>query len=156
MSEWPADWDERKRGEGCAMCGDGRPDDNGFGVRVFEGQRCDAYLQRADVGQRGYTIVIWRGRHVSDPTELSEDEAAAYFREVLRVARALERHYRPLKVNLAMLGNELPHLHTHLIPRYADDGSPGRPARFTREELPPKRLAEGELVADAAALRALM
>jgi diadenosine tetraphosphate (Ap4A) HIT family hydrolase len=156
MSGWPTDWDERKRGKDCAMCAQGRVDDNGFGVRIFAGRVSDAYLQRADVGQRGYTIVIWRGPHVSDPTELSEEDATTYFAEVLRVARALERHYRPVKMNLAMLGNELPHLHTHLIPRYPDDGSPGRPARFTREELPPSRLAESDVVTDAAALRALV
>jgi diadenosine tetraphosphate (Ap4A) HIT family hydrolase len=156
MTEWPADWDERRRGKDCPMCAEGRTDDNGFGVRIFEGAVSDAYLQRADVGQRGYTIVIWRGRHVADPTELTEDEASAYFTEVVRVARALERHYTPLKMNLAMLGNELPHLHTHLVPRYADDGAPGQPARFMRGQIAPARVPQDELERDAAALRALM
>ena len=100
--------------------------------------------------------MIWRGRHVADPTELTNDEASAYFTDVVRVARALERHYTPLKVNLAMLGNELPHLHTHLVPRYADDGAPGRPALFMRGEIPPARVPADELARDVAALRALM
>lgn len=115
------------------MCAQGRTDDNGFGVRVFAGMCSDAYLQRADVGQPGYTIVIWRGRHVADPTELTTDEAAAYFDEVLRVARAIETHYRPIKMNLEMLGNSLPHLHTHVVPRYLDDGSAGSPPLFMRQ-----------------------
>ena len=84
MKQWPPDWNERKRGKDCAMCAGGRPDDTGFGVRVFQGKYSDAHLQRADVGQKGYTIVIWRGRHVAEPTELSADEASSYFVEYSR------------------------------------------------------------------------
>lgn len=156
MSGWPADWDERKRGKGCAMCSEGRPDDNGFGVRVFAGRTSDAYLQRGDVGHPGYTIVIWRGRHVAEPTELAADEASAYFAEVLRVARAIERHYRPLKLNLSMLGNSLPHLHTHVIPRYADDDAPGQPPGFMSRPVNEGRRPEADVAREAAALRALL
>lgn len=156
-SAWPADWDERKRGRDCPMCAEGRSDDNGFGPRIFRGERSDAYLQRADVGQPGYTIVIWRGRHVADPTELSPEEASGYFAEVLRVGRALEAHYRPIKMNFEMLGNSLPHLHTHIVPRYVNDGSPGRPARFMRSDAGPRtEIPDDVLARDAQALRALL
>lgn len=157
VTEWSADWDERKRGKDCAMCAQGRTDDNGFGVRIFAGARSDSYLQRADVGQRGYTIVIWRGRHVADPTELIEDEASAYFSEVLRVARAVETLYRPIKMNVEMLGNSLPHLHTHLVPRYPDDGAPGWPARFMRLAGSEHGMRpEGEVLREAEQLRGLL
>jgi len=156
-SAWPADWDERKRGARCPMCAEGRPDDNGFGVRIFGGPCSDAYLQRADVGQRGYTIVIWRGRHVADPTELSPDEASAYFADVLRVGRVLEAHFRPIKLNFEMLGNSLPHLHTHIVPRYLEDGSPGHPALFMRSGTEPARkIADDVVEREAEALRALL
>ncbi len=139
------------------MCAEGRPDDNGFGVRVFEGTCSDAYLQRADVGQKGYTIVIWRGRHVADPTELSDAEMSAYVAEVLRVARALERHYRPVKMNFELLGNSLPHLHTHVVPRYLDDGAPGEPALFMRKSSSAHaRRPEDDVRREAAALRELL
>lgn len=139
------------------MCREGRPDDNVFGIRVLAGRCSDAYLQRVDVGQTGYTIVIWRGRHVAEPTELSPDEASGYFGEVLRVARAIEAHYRPIKLNLEMLGNSLPHLHTHVIPRYVNDGSPGHPALFMRGEAEPGRHIREETIArDADALRGLL
>src|SRR5439155_1778228 len=72
---WPADWEQRKRGDGCVMCAQGRPDENEFGIRVYRSDTSDAYLQKADVGQRGYSIVIWRGRHVADVTQLSDSEA---------------------------------------------------------------------------------
>ena len=98
MSEWPRNWAELIRGIGCEMCEAGRPDADRYGVRIYEGKYSDAYLQRADV-QRGYTLVIWRGRHVSEPTELDETEAAGYWAEVLAVARALISVYKPLKMN---------------------------------------------------------
>lgn len=139
------------------MCAEGRVDDNGFGPRVFAGRCVDAYLQRRDVGQRGYTIAIWRGRHVADPTELTAAEATRYFAEVLRVGRAIDAHYRPLKLNFDILGNTVPHLHTHVLPRYADDGSPMRPARLMRGEVTDdRRLADDLIERDAAALRALL
>ena len=157
MTQWPADWDEQKRGKNCPMCAEGRPDDNGFGLRVFSGRTCDAYLQRRDVGQRGYTIAIWRGRHVADPTELAADEAATYFAEVLRIARALEDHYRSIKMNLEMLGNSLPHLHTHIVPRHLDDGAPGMPARFMRADAQDQPdIPEERFLRDVRAVRALL
>ena len=139
------------------MCAQGRPDENEFGIRVLAGTCSDTYLQRADVGQRGYTIVIWRGRHVADPTELTESEMTAYFSEVLRVGRAVEQLYRPIKLNFELLGNSLPHLHTHVVPRYADDGAPGTPPRFMKEASSEHALRpEGELRAEADQLRRLL
>ena len=98
--------------------------------------------------------MVWRGRHVAEPTELDEEEAGGYWREVLRVASALERHYRPVKLNLQMLGNAVPHLHTHLLPRFAVDPAPGRPLPFPEGERP--AVPEGLLRRDALALRALV
>jgi diadenosine tetraphosphate (Ap4A) HIT family hydrolase len=70
MSEWPRNWDELTRGIGCEMCESERPDADAYGIKIHTGRYTDAYLQRADV-QRGYTLVIWRGRHVNEPTELT-------------------------------------------------------------------------------------
>ncbi len=135
------------------MCRQGRPDETEWGVRISTGEVSDAYLQKAGI-QRGYSIVVWRGRHVAEPTELSVDEAAAYWLEVLRVGRALEQHLDPVKMNYETLGNSLPHLHTHVLPRYADDPRPGWPFPFPEDEPPPH--PDDELRADAEALRALL
>ncbi len=140
------------------MCAEGRPDVLRDGnVRLIGGRVSDAYLVRHDVGQRGYTLVIWRGRHVADPTELSDADASTYFAEVLHVARAVERHYRPIKMNLEMLGNTLPHLHTHVVPRYLDDGEPGHPAHFMRADFRQEtKIPEDIYEGDLAALRKLL
>jgi diadenosine tetraphosphate (Ap4A) HIT family hydrolase len=151
--DWPPSFYEWKRGEGCPICAEGRPEENRAGTRIFAGEVSDAYLRRTGI-QRGYTIVTWRGRHVAEPTELGPEEAGAYWSEVLRVARALEEHLRPVKLNYNLLGNEVPHLHTHVIPRYADDPRPGWPFPFPEDEPPPH--PEDEFRTDVEALRALL
>lgn len=154
---WPADWSERVRGKDCPMCAEGRPDDARGNMRIAAGRVSDAFLVRQDVGQRGYCVVIWRGRHVADPTELTADEADQYFAEVLRVGRAVEKQYQPIKMNFEMLGNSLPHLHMHVVPRYLDDGEPGHPAHFMRVDLKDEpKIPETEYARDVAALRALL
>jgi len=132
------------------MCEQGRPDETEYGARLFAGEVSDAYLQRAAI-QRAYTVVIWRGRHVAEPTELSAEEAAQYWLEVLEVGRRIERHLDPVKMNYDLLGNSLPHLHTHVVPRYADDPKPGWPFPFPDDE--PGEIDESEFRADVGALR---
>ena len=154
MSAWPTNWADLTHGIGCEMCQAGRPEADKYGVRILAGHYSDAYLQRAEV-QRGYTVVIWRGRHVTEPTELDEAEASGYWAEVLAVARALITVYQPLKMNYEILGNSLPHLHTHLVPRYAEDPRPGQPFPLSAQH-PEARIPESRLLAEAAELRSLL
>lgn len=121
--EWPAAFYAQLAGTACPFCEGGRPAATPRGVRYFEGAVSDAHLVRADI-QRGLSVVAWRGRHVVEPTELSDAEAAAHGGEVLRVARAIQAVLEPVKLNCDVLGNSVPHLHTHLVPRYADDPRP--------------------------------
>jgi diadenosine tetraphosphate (Ap4A) HIT family hydrolase len=129
MRTWPADWEDRRRGLNCPACADGRAERIAIGDRVFAGRVADAYLHR-DQAARGYTLVVWRGRHVADPTEISSDEACAFADEVRLVSLGIEEVYRPAKLNYLTLGNLMPHLHTHIVPRYLDDPDPERPPRF--------------------------
>jgi len=147
---WDADWDERKAGKGCPMCSEGRPDDTYGNARVFAGRVSDAYLVRGDIGQPGYTIVIWRGGHIADLTELSDSDATTYLREVLKVARALEAHYKPAKMNLEMLGNTVPPRPT----RERLDAARPAPEAHCRRRVPPRRgRASGRAHAHAGAKR---
>ena len=151
MRTWTPEGEERKAGRDCPMCAEGRPAETPFGISFFEGTCSSAQLRRGH-WQRGYAFVIWRGRHVAEVTELSEDEAATYWREVLAAARAIEAH-RPAKLNILMLGNETPHLHTHLVPRYLDDPAPGRPLHEVEHDAEP--ITEEELHADVTTLARL-
>ena len=148
--EWPSAFYEWKLGKGCPACEQGRPDETDDGVRFFAGEVVDAYLRRSDI-QRGLTVAIWRGRHVVEPTELTEEETSSYWRELRLVAAAIEEVMRPIKMNYNLLGNSVPHLHAHIVPRYADDPRPGWPFPFPDPEppsMPTERLAK-----DVTALR---
>jgi diadenosine tetraphosphate (Ap4A) HIT family hydrolase len=152
---WPTDWTERVTGSSCEMCQSPRIDEDEYGIRIHVTEHTDAVLQRASI-QRGYTLVIWRGRHVVEPYELTEHEASAYWREVLTVARALATHYQPIKMNYQTLGNTVPHLHTHLLPRFVEDPAPGRPFPLLPQDGAEAKTDPSALAADAAALRALL
>lgn len=134
---WPDDWERRKAGEGCPMCAEGRPDTVAGSALVYRSSLVDAYLRAEDLA-RGYTVVAWRGDHVAEPTELSPEVSARFWGEVMKVATAIEQVFRPAKLNIDLLGNAVPHLHAHVIPRYLDDTAPGRPPVFLdREDLSP-------------------
>jgi diadenosine tetraphosphate (Ap4A) HIT family hydrolase len=148
---WADSFYAMKRGDGCPFCAEADREDTGGGRRFLRGEVADAYLQRTDV-QPGHTIVVWRLRHVTEPTELSPAEAAAYNADVLAAARLLERHFEPIKTNYQTLGNAVPHLHTHIILRYEDDPRPGRPLPWPDD---PGVLAEDDFQATVNALRAL-
>jgi diadenosine tetraphosphate (Ap4A) HIT family hydrolase len=53
--------------------------------------------------------------------ELDSDTRHAFIDEVTQVASALERAFQPRKLNVEMLGNQVPHLHCHIFPRSAGD-----------------------------------
>ena len=73
-----------------------------------------------DASYGGYCRVILH-RHVQEMTDLAPAERAHIMRAVYAVEQALRDLLRPDKINLASLGNQVPHLHWHVIPRYRDD-----------------------------------
>jgi diadenosine tetraphosphate (Ap4A) HIT family hydrolase len=68
----------------------------------------------------GFCRVIWN-RHVTEMSELKVADARHFMDVVFATERALRRTMHPDKINLASLGNVVPHLHWHIIPRWHDD-----------------------------------
>jgi diadenosine tetraphosphate (Ap4A) HIT family hydrolase len=60
-------------------------------------------------------------KHLREPYELPHDEQHLFFEDMMRVGRALESVFAPVKMNFEMLGNSVPHLHCHIKPRYYGD-----------------------------------
>jgi diadenosine tetraphosphate (Ap4A) HIT family hydrolase len=60
-------------------------------------------------------------RHAREMTDLPDADKARLMRAVFAVESTLRGLFRPDKVNLASFGNQVPHLHWHVIPRTADD-----------------------------------
>lgn len=61
------------------------------------------------------------GRHVGEMTDLAASERERLMRAVFACEQALRDLVRPAKMNLASLGNQVAHLHWHVVARYADD-----------------------------------
>lgn len=68
----------------------------------------------------GFCRVIWHA-HVSEMSELATADATHLLQVVLAVERALRELLSPDKINLASLGNQVPHVHWHVIPRWHND-----------------------------------
>jgi diadenosine tetraphosphate (Ap4A) HIT family hydrolase len=84
---------------------------HGTHLRVIEVQ---------DADYPGYTRVIWNS-HIAEMTSLSRHGRELVMEVVWHVEEAQRAVLQPDKVNVAALGNMVPHLHWHIIPRFRGD-----------------------------------
>ncbi len=68
----------------------------------------------------GFCRVIWNA-HSREMTDLAVADRGLLMSAVWQVEDALREVMLPHKINVASLGNVTPHVHWHVIPRYADD-----------------------------------
>lgn len=73
-----------------------------------------------DPNYPGFCRVIWHD-HVKEMSDLPDADRLRLNDAVWRVECALREVLEPAKVNVASLGNVVPHLHWHVIPRFAND-----------------------------------
>jgi diadenosine tetraphosphate (Ap4A) HIT family hydrolase len=97
----------------CELC------DQAGGTLLWQDASCRVVLI-ADADYPGFCRVIWE-QHVKEMTDLSVAESAHLMTTVFAVEAAIREVMQPDKINLASLGNLTPHLHWHVIPRYAHD-----------------------------------
>jgi len=95
----------------CELC------DSDGGSALWRDELCRV-VRPAVEGYPGFLRVIVN-RHVKEMTDLAERERL--MRVVFACESALRQLYRPDKVNLASLGNVVPHVHWHVIARFVDD-----------------------------------
>ena len=73
-----------------------------------------------DANYPGFCRVIWNA-HAKEMSDLTAAERTALMDAVNQVELAQRDVLSPDKINLASLGNVVPHLHWHVIPRFTDD-----------------------------------
>lgn len=73
-----------------------------------------------DAAYPGFVRVIWHD-HVREMSGLADVDRLALNEAVWQVELAVRAVMAPHKINLASLGNVVPHVHWHIIPRYEDD-----------------------------------
>ena len=129
MSEnWKSkNWDSLISGESCTVCELIRADkqEDEHLIRICDLTFGLLYLAKNQFVQ-GYCVLICH-RHVIEPYELSREERAAYFDDLASASDVLQRIFNADKMNYNILGNVIPHLHTHILPRYFTDSAPNRP-----------------------------
>lgn len=97
----------------CELC------DESGGEILFRNEQLRIVLI-ADANYPGFCRVIWNA-HVKEMTDLKPEERSVLMKTVCQVESALREVMQPEKINLAALGNMVPHMHWHLIPRFTDD-----------------------------------
>jgi len=88
-------------------------------LRIVELPHCRVMLNR-DQFFPGYTFVFTRD-HVTELFHLDRDVRSHVMEEVTAVASALHDLFTPAKMNYELLGNMVPHIHWHLVPRFRED-----------------------------------
>ena len=103
----------------CVLCKDElKPEE---GQLIWRGDDCRVITVN-DPDLPGFCRVIWN-RHVAEMTDLSYGERDHLMTLVFAVEEAVRHVMHPDKVNIAALGNMVPHIHWHVIPRFKDDAS---------------------------------
>ena len=89
------------------------------GELLWRDDRCRV-IHATEPGYPGLCRVVWE-KHVKEMTDLSDEDRLHLMEVVFAVESVLRELLQPTKINLASLGNHVPHLHWHVIPRFADD-----------------------------------
>lgn len=127
----------------CPLCRP-RPDDSAQWIRVSSLSISTLYLDRNQT-YRGHCQLVFDPRHAEGLELLEPDEYLRLASDLSTAARAVFLAMKPDRMNYASLGNVVPHVHWHLVPRYREDPRWGSPI-YTSDlaDMPHTALAEDE------------
>ena len=89
------------------------------GALVWRGEHLRV-IRAQEAGFPAFYRVVWNA-HVAEFSDLSAAERVHCMEAVALVEQGLREHLAPTKVNIAALGNMVPHLHWHVIARFGWD-----------------------------------
>lgn len=98
----------------------------------------------------GWAILVLK-RHATELFHLEPDERSRLIEAVSTLARGLADAFGAVKMNYELLGNQIPHIHWHIVPRLTDDPAPRVPAWVVQHA--PRSLAAAELEARLQTIR---
>jgi diadenosine tetraphosphate (Ap4A) HIT family hydrolase len=85
------------------------------------------------------------------------DEWTAFCADLYQAQQAIMRATQPDHLNVELLGNVVPHLHWHIVPRYFSDPRWGMPIWTTPlSAMPETRLEDADRAALVEAIRAAL
>ena len=119
----------------CVLC------DTDGGLLVYKNDQLRV-IQAVETGFPAFYRVVWNA-HVAEFSDLSADERGACMNAVVAVEKVLREQLKPTKINLAALGNAVPHLHWHVIARFDwDSHFPGSVWAAPQREFNTEKLAQ--------------
>ncbi|RYF32233.1 MAG: HIT family protein [Comamonadaceae bacterium] len=95
---------------GCVLC------ETAGGRVVFEAPKFRV-IHAAEAGFPAFYRVVWK-EHFAEFSDLHREDRLLCLDAVNVVEESLREHLSPSKINLAALGNAVPHLHWHVIARF--------------------------------------
>ena len=95
---------------GCVLC------ETDSGLVVYNNDQLRV-IQAVEAGFPAFYRVVWNA-HVAEFSDLSLVERNTCMNAVVAVEEVLREQLKPTKINLAALGNAVPHLHWHVIARF--------------------------------------
>ena len=132
------EWDALASGAACPICRTLAASEwaDAYGFTIADLRLSRLRLVR-NQSVPGYCVLLCR-EHVVEPYDLSAEKRLLFWEDTLSAAQAIARVFKPVKMNFQILGNAVPHLHTHIVPRYYGDWAPGRPIDPSEREVPLK------------------
>jgi diadenosine tetraphosphate (Ap4A) HIT family hydrolase len=95
---------------GCELC------EQPGGLEVFRNEHLRV-IRALDANFPAFYRVVWNA-HVAEWTDLPPAQRSQLMQAVAEVETVLREQLQPTKINLASLGNVVPHLHWHVIARF--------------------------------------
>lgn len=106
----------------CPICSRWETDSD---MRICERERSYVVLNR-DQYFPGY-VLLFTKIHQTELFQLDRTVRCQLIEEVSEVAAALYAAFNPAKINYELLGNMVPHIHWHLVPRFTTEALWPRP-----------------------------
>lgn len=122
-------WNDLARGIDCPLCAP-RPGSNEHWDLVAALSVSSLYLSKNQT-YRGHCQLVFDFRHATRLDQLSAEEWRAFSDDLFKAQAAVMRAVRPDHINIESLGNVVPHLHWHIVPRYSNDPRWGEPIWLT-------------------------
>ncbi|ROZ72203.1 HIT family protein [Ramlibacter sp. WS9] len=127
---------------GCPLC------EGAGGIVIYSGPKFRV-IRADEPGFPAFYRVVWLD-HVTEFSDLPRGERLECIEAAVQVEAVLREHLSPVKVNLATLGNAVPHLHWHVIARFAwDTHFPGSVWAPAQREAPADAIAAIEALRPA-------
>jgi len=108
--------------ENCLYCSKNKDLDS-LMIKICNLEVSTAYLFKEQT-YRGRCNVVFK-EHKNEITDLTEEEAAAFIRDVRKVAKAIQKAFNPDKINYGAFADKMKHLHFHVVPKYEGGASWG-------------------------------